>query len=380
MKRNRRSASIGYPVVLILLLLCGLIGGGLWILLSLPESAAREFGTPGSELSSSRQLFNAVQLYLNQANLEEPLDRRAEERDFAIEMGESLPSIAQRLEIEGYIRSATAFQIYVVYRGWDKTIQAGKYQISPAQSAMEIALAFQDATPHEVPFIILPGWRLEEIAEALPTSGLNIDPQDFLDAAMQKRTLHLQSGNVKVSSLEGYILPGSYVLAREITLNQMLDGFIQRFDQVMTPELVDAYQDNGLSIPQAVTLASIVQREAVIADEKPLIASVFHNRLQAGMKLDSDPTVQYAVGYNQAQRTWWTNPLSIDDLKINSSYNTYKAVGLPPTPICAPDEQSLHAVAFPETSEYYYFQAACDGSGWHQFTRTYEEHLQNLCR
>jgi UPF0755 protein len=380
MKRNRRSASIGLPVVLILLLLCGLISGGFWILMSLPESAAREFGAPGGELSLSRQLINAVQLYMNQTNLQEPLVPGAGERNFAIEMGESLPSVAQRLENEGFIRSAEAFQIYVAYRGWDKTIQAGKYQISPAQSAMEIALTFQDATPHDVPFVILPGWRLEEIAEALPTSGLTIDPQDFLDAARQKRTLHLQSGIVKTSSLEGYILPGSYVLGRDITLNQLLEGFIQRFDQVMTPELINTFQNKGLSIPQAVTLASIVQREAVIADEKPLIASVFHNRLQAGMKLDSDPTVQYAVGYNQAQKTWWTNPLSVDDLGINSPYNTYLVTGLPPTPICAPDEQSLNAVAFPEISEYYYFQAACDGSGWHQFTRTYEEHLQNLCQ
>ncbi len=379
MKRNRRSASPGLPVVLILLLLCGLIGGGIWILLSLPESAAREFGAPGGELASSRQLMNAVRLYLNQANLEEPLDPGAAEREFAIEIGESLPSVAQRLEREGLIRSAEAFQIYVAYRGWDKTIQAGAYQISPAQSAMEIALAFQDATPHDVPFIILPGWRLEEIADALPTSGLTINPQDFLDGAKQKRTLHLQSGNVKVPSLEGYLLPGSYVLAREITLNQMLDGFIQRFDQVMTSELVDAYKDRGLSISQAVTLASIVQREAVVAEEKPLIASVFHNRLQAGMKLDSDPTVQYAVGFNQDQKTWWTNPLTAVDLAINSAYNTYLVTGLPPTPICSPDEQSLHAVAYPEISEYYYFQAACDGSGWHQFSRTYEEHLQNLC-
>jgi len=128
-----------------------------------------------------------------------------------------------------------------------------------------------------------------------------------------------------------------------------------------------------------VTLASIVQREAIVVDEQPMIASVFYNRLRKPMKLDSDPTVQYAVGYNQSQKTWWTNPLSVKDLKIDSLYNTYIKVGLPPSPIASPGLSALRAVAYPAQSPYFYFRARCDGSGLHAFSSTYDEHLNNSC-
>jgi len=139
------------------------------------------------------------------------------------------------------------------------------------------------------------------------------------------------------------------------------------------------FERRGLSLAEAVTLASIVQREAVVEDERPLVASVFYNRLAAGMTLGSDPTVQYALGYNLAQSTWWTNPLSIDDLQVYSPYNTYQVTGLPPGPICSPAISSLQAVAYPADSPYYYFRALCDGSGRHAFAVTYDEHLQNAC-
>jgi UPF0755 protein len=129
-----------------------------------------------------------------------------------------------------------------------------------------------------------------------------------------------------------------------------------------------------------VTLASIIERESIQNEEMPMIASVFINRLNAGMTLGSDPTIQYAMGYNSAQNTWWTNPLSLDDLKFDSPYNTYINAGLPPAPISNPSLDALHAVAFPESSPYYYFQAKCDHSGYHTFAVTFEEHLANGCQ
>jgi UPF0755 protein len=128
-----------------------------------------------------------------------------------------------------------------------------------------------------------------------------------------------------------------------------------------------------------VTIASIVQREAVVDTEMPLIASVFYNRLAIGMNLQTDPTIQYALGYNTAQGTWWTNPLSMDDLKIDSPYNTYIYPGLPPGPISNPGLAALEAVAHPTDSIYYYFQAKCDGSGLHNFSETFDQHQQNYC-
>jgi len=113
--------------------------------------------------------------------------------------------------------------------------------------------------------------------------------------------------------------------------------------------------------------------------EMPLIASVFYNRMEIGMKLQTDPTVQYALGYDSLQATWWTSPLDSVDLEVDSPYNTYKYPGLPPGPICNPGWAALQAVAYPDESPYYYFQAKCDSSGFHNFAETYEQHLLNNC-
>ncbi len=130
---------------------------------------------------------------------------------------------------------------------------------------------------------------------------------------------------------------------------------------------------------EGVILASIVEREAVVEDEMPQIASVFLNRLRNNLNLAADPTIQYALAYNSEQRTWWTNPLSLDDLKLPSSYNTYENPGLPPGPICNPSLAALQAVAYPAETSFLYFRAACDGSGRHQFSESFQEHLDKAC-
>ena len=139
------------------------------------------------------------------------------------------------------------------------------------------------------------------------------------------------------------------------------------------------FEKQGLSVEQAVRLASIIEREALLDSEKPLIASVFLNRLVLGMKLEADPTVQYALGFNQTQDTWWTNPLSAENLKTDSPYTTYLYPDLPPGAICSPGLEALKAVAFPAQTTYYYFRATCDNSGQHNFAETFEEHVGNQC-
>ena len=138
----------------------------------------------------------------------------------------------------------------------------------------------------------------------------------------------------------------------------------------MTLDLRSGFVNHGLNVYQAVTLASIIQSEAVMEQEMPMIASVFYNRLAIDMPLQADPTVQYALGYNSAQASWWTTPLSAQDLQFNSPFNTYIYPGLPPGPISNPGLGALQAVASPEQSQYYYFQARCDGSGFHNFAET----------
>jgi UPF0755 protein len=154
---------------------------------------------------------------------------------------------------------------------------------------------------------------------------------------------------------------------------------LEDFQSKISPDLIEGFQNQGLSLFQAVTLASMVQREAVVAEEMPMIASVFINRLQAGMRLDSDPTVQYALGYDEENGVWWKNPLSLDDLQFDSAYNTYQIEGLPPGPIASPSLNALRAVAFPAKTPYYFFRAACDGSGRHTFAETLEQQKANAC-
>jgi UPF0755 protein len=136
----------------------------------------------------------------------------------------------------------------------------------------------------------------------------------------------------------------------------------------------------NLDLNQAIILASIIEKETIFAEEAPMIASVFINRLNAGMPLQSDPTVQYALGYSEDQKTWWKNPLSSTDLGINSLYNTYLNDGLPPTPICNPGLNSINAILEPAETDYLFFRAACDGSGRHIFNVLYEDHLKAECK
>ena len=175
------------------------------------------------------------------------------------------------------------------------------------------------------------------------------------------------------------MLPGEYRLKRDIPLESFLATVLQQFDEQVPQDMRNAYKQHGLKLTEAVALASMVQREAMVEDEQPIIASVFYNRLAEGMRLESDPTVQFALGYDRKQATWWTNPLSSDDLQIDSPYNTYLNGGLPPGPICNPGISALRAVAYPGETPYYYFRARCDGSGRHSFAKTYQEHLQNAC-
>ena len=214
--------------------------------------------------------------------------------------------------------------------------------------------------------VILAGWRLEEIGAALPTSGLSVAPEAFISAA-------------RAAAFEGMLFPGTHQLPRDTGIDDLLHVLTQAFEQTVTEEMRDGYAQQGLNLQQATTLASIIEREAVVADEMPLIASVFLNRLAIGMNLDADPTVQYAVGFNSAQNTWWTNPLSLADLQFDSPYNTYRYPGLPPGPIANPGINALRAVAFPAQTPYYYFRATCDGSGRHFFAETFDEHVNNAC-
>lgn len=351
-----------------------------WITTRLPRQAERAFGSPSATLSAIRRLILSAQLLSQEQALLTPRDPGGPPQSFHIDLGESTYSITRRLQDEGLVQDAALLRTFLIYSGLDTSIQAGDYTLSARMTPVEISHVLQDATPTEVNFIILAGWRLEEVAAALPTSGLSFSPEAFLAyAAQPPPSLAIVTGLSLGVSLEGFLFPDSYRLPRAITLDLFFQSILEDFNSKVDHDIRQGFQNQGLTLYQAVTLASLVEREAILDDEMPMIASVFLNRLAAGMRLDSDPSVQYVLGYEPVKNTWWKNPLSLDDLQADSPYNTYRAPGLPPGPISNPGLNALRAVAFPAQTPYYYFRAACDNSGRHNFAETFEKHQQNAC-
>lgn len=346
----------------------------------IPGQVQPLFGTPNPELNSFQKLRYSIELYFNKDELLTASDSTATDSiQFEIKNDQTVQSISQSLEDQKLIKNADHFNNLLVYAGLDTLIQSGKFKLSPSMSPVEIAVSLANSANGDITFSIIPGWRLEEIAESLATSGLNITADDFLNIAQDPNSNGINIPIRDVPSLEGLLLPGFYEIKREATATDLVNTILLTIQSLIIPDLENALAQQGLNPYEGIILASIVQRESIHSEEMKMIASVFLNRLRLGMKLDSDPTVQYSLGYYAEKNTWWKNPLSLNDLKINSLYNTYLHPGLPPTPIGNPSLDAINGVAFPEESDYLFFQAKCDGSGFHNFALTFDEHLQNSC-
>lgn len=360
-----------------LLALVLLVGILVLIVIGVPAMAAHIYGPAASRLSSAQLVQYSAKLLWDDGLLTRPSDPDGPEQDFQVQEGEAINSICERLASAGIITDASLLRDYLIYTGLDTTVQAGTYKLSPAMSVIDIARKMQDATPEDITFVVLPGWRIEEIAASLPTSGLSLTPDELLAAV--SRPPGGYAFLTGATTVEGFLYPDTYVLPRTTTVDQLIEALVRNFSLHLGVDLQEGFARQGLTVYQAVTLASIVQREAVHQEEAPMIASVYINRLKIGMKLDADPTVQYALGYNLLQQTWWTNPLSLDDLKTASPFNTYQYDGLPPSPIDSPGLTALQSIAAPANTPYYYFSARCDNSGYHSFAQTFDEHVKNLC-
>ena len=369
----RRSSCLPWLLLAILLLALVTIAISVYA----PVLATQAYGPPSPALNGWQRFSYAVRLLWHADDLTGARDPYAPEQVFVIAQGESVISISKRLQAVDLIRDAATFRIYLLWTGLDISVQAGTYRLSAGKTGVEIAQALQNPAPADAVLVVLPGWRREEIAAALATSGLNITPGDFLAAVAAPEPIpdFLPTG----ATAEGFLYPDRYTLPRSTTAAQLVSVLLSNFSIHMAPDLRDGLSRHNLTVYEAVILASIIEREAVVDEEMPIIASVFYNRLATGMKLESDPTVQYALGYNALQGTWWTNPLSWDDLQIDSPFNTYVYEGLTPAPISNPGLTALQAVAYPAQTPYYFFRARCDGSGLHNFAETFEQHQQNAC-
>jgi UPF0755 protein len=297
-------------------------------------------------------------------------DTRADNQPFVISRGETAGQIAKRLEEAGIIRSALAFGFVLYETERENALQSGTYTVSAALTPRDLAKLFEKAPGEQIVLRIIDGWRLTEVATAVNKAFPNVTKEAFTAAAVvgdRKNTV--LAGMDAKAPLEGYLFPDTYFMRPDITASQIVEVLLDTFERKVGATLRAAAAERKMPIYDIVKLASIVEREARDRGESATIAGVYANRLEIGMKLDADPTIQYALG------EW--RELSLDDLKLDSPYNTYRFAGLPPTPIANAGVSALEGAAKPADVPYFYFVAKSDGTGGHAFAVTLEEHEAN---
>jgi UPF0755 protein len=346
----------------------------------IPNAIGNVFGPADPALDNSSRIIYSIKLFFNQRSLNTPVGSSGTNRIFVIETGRTADEIVDDLAQAQLIKDPGAFRNYLIYKGIDRQLQAGVYILNPTLTPIEIAELLYDTTPEDIVFSFLAGWRAEEIAALLPTSGMTISPDDFLNLIEDPPIELTETIFPGLNTLEGYLFPGQYRVLKSAKGLEFISQILNNFLSQLPENYQLGLEASNLNLNQAIILASIIEKESILPEEAPLIASVFINRLNAGMPLQSDPTVQYAIGYSEEQKSWWKNPLSSSDLSAISPYNTYLNKGLPPAPICNPGLISIKAVLNPADTNYLFFRAACDGSGRHIFNILYEDHLKAECK
>jgi UPF0755 protein len=291
-----------------------------------------------------------------------PARETAESQVVAVSPGEPFSAIADRLFDRELIVMPQKFRRYARLRGFDKQVKAGEYELSAAMAPRQILSTLVEGKVRLRRLTIPEGYDLVQIAAAAVAAGLGSE-EEFLAKAYDE-ALARKMG-IEAESFEGYLFPETYFFPRNLTSEQMIAAMVERFRSVFSPQWRRRAEQIGLSVHEIVTLASIIEKETGAAEERPLIASVFHNRLAKGMRLESDPTVIYGIES-------FDGNLTRKHLRTPTAYNTYRIRGLPPGPIASPGRASLEAALFPAQSPYLYFVSKKDGT--HHFSATFREH------
>lgn len=381
--RFRAVLRVGLFLVAILAIVV-IAGTGIRLVLGGGTMATHSGAVPGrlegpTLPNSLTRILLGIYLSLHQAEIEQaanPEDTRL--LSFGVAPGETAATIGPRLEQMGLIRNSNLFSALVRYRGVDSSLEAGDYQLSPSMTLDEIVTELQHGRVRTVTVTIPEGWRVEQIATRLAEAGLGEEEEflalirrhDYPYPWLQDRP---ESGP---DGLEGFLFPDTYHVPVGAKPASIIDMMLRNFDRRVTPELREALTRTGMPFYEAIVLASIVEREAVVAEERPTIAAVFLARLERGMYLQADPTVSYAKGFDAEAKAWWTPMLAEESQSIESRYNTFLYGGLTPGPICSPGLASIAAVGHPAQTEYLYFVSKGDGS--HAFAVTFDEHVANV--
>jgi UPF0755 protein len=293
--------------------------------------------------------------------LNSPADMEAASQVVVIKEGMSLKEVAENLEQHNIITSQTLFMQWARFNGYSRMIKAGEYQLSPDMTPLQIMEKIIKGIIITHPVTIPEGYSINQIAELLADKGL-VDKDKFLIYTQDKKVL--EKYDISGPNLEGHLYPDTYNFGLGLSCESITDTMIKRFQEIVKP-LLPAIKQSGRTLNEVVTLASIVEKETGKAEERPLIASVFLNRIRMNMRLESDPTVIYGIKD-------FNGNITKKDLSRKTPYNTYVIRGIPPGPIANPGYEAIHAVIYPDQTEYLYFVSKNDGS--HYFSKDLKEH------
>lgn len=292
----------------------------------------------------------------------------AQQTRVVIPRGATFAEIARQLAAAGAIDNVLAFRLLARMRGQEAEVRAGEYRFDARQTQDEILRALVTGGAQVAVWVTIPeGFTAAQIAKRLEENGVG-SAADFARAFLHDTIV---AGGTRTKNLEGFLFPSTYLVPLGASPQQVENQFTAEFFKELAPDAAAQARRLAVTIPQAVTVASLVEREAKADIDRPAIAGVIYNRLRLGMPLEVDATIEYALPQHKAE-------LSFGDLKIQSPYNSYTHAGLPPTPIANPGRPSLQAALHPAHNDFLYY-VYC-GKGRHVFARTLAEHNANVAR
>jgi len=302
-------------------------------------------------------LYLDLQIYAGK-----PADIKAVETVVTVRPGQNFTSLSQRLHKAGIVKHPDKFEMLARIKGYDKTIKAGEYTLSSAMSPDKILATLVSGKVRLYKLTVPEGYNLKQIASLAARSGFAAET-DFLNAATDSALAHAMG--IDAETFEGYLFPDTYYFPKGSSPEQIITAMVKRFWSVFTPEWQHRANSLKLSVHQVVTLASLIEKETGAAFERPIISSVFHNRLQRKMRLESDPTVIYGIKN-------FNGNLTRKHLSTPSPYNTYTIRGLPPGPIAGTGSDAMEAALYPADTQYLFFVSKRNRT--HQFSTNIKDH------
>jgi UPF0755 protein len=336
-------------------------------------------GLRGSDLSDLDSAARRAYINTRRSELDRPAGDDNAPLTLVVETGETGREVADALQGMGLIKDPRLFRYYLSEEGL--TVEAGEYVLNQTMTPREIAEALQRGMADEMVLTVPEGRRLEEIADLAAAVGINRDEFMALAAAPANGTtagFDFLGDRPANATLEGYLFPDTYRLPKDANARDLIERMLANFDAKVSSEMRAQAVAQGRTLYEVVVLASIVEREAVLAGERSTIASVYLNRLDNGIKLDADPTIQYALGQPD---DWWPQITIEHYTVVDSPWNTYLYAGLPPSPIANPGLGAIQAVLVPDETDFLFFMRDCDADdGSHLFATNQEQHLANYAR